>query len=242
MYLDKVFIKHPNICLVPEMKLVCVFPFPSRKSLEIKRWLQNAIERALPYWKLKFIFKSPSKTVNHFHFEDVLPKKLCYYIVYFKCNSCNAIYNGKAKGQFYVRAAKHMEISHLTNKRLENIKQSAISDHLLTCDCNISFNDFKKLRIWSHFLKKSSMENFISLCSASRALSRNKLKGLSKFFAGTTNINLNNSITWEICAFSYLFICFTTSSNDEKSLSLIWRHAVENWWSCCWSCSRWNSE
>ena len=166
MYLDKVFIKHPNICLVPEMKLVCVFPFPSRKSLEIKRWLQNAIERALPYWKLKFIFKSPSKTVNHFHFEDVLPKKLCYYIVYFKCNSCNAIYNGKAKGQFYVRAAKHMEISHLTNKRLENIKQSAISDHLLTCDCNISFNDFKKLRIWSHFLKKSSMENFI-FCAVS---------------------------------------------------------------------------
>ena len=27
-------------------------------------------------------------------------------------------------------------------KRLKNVKQSAISDHLLTCDCNINFNDF----------------------------------------------------------------------------------------------------
>ena len=35
-----------------------------------------------------------------------------------------------------------MGISHLTNKRLRNVKQSAISNHLLTCDCNINFDDF----------------------------------------------------------------------------------------------------
>ena len=34
-----------------------------------------------------------------------------------------------------------MEILHLTNKRLKNVKQSAISDHLMTCDCNINLND-----------------------------------------------------------------------------------------------------
>ena len=42
----------------------------------------------------------------------------------------------------YVRAAEHMGISHLTDNSLKNLKQSAISDHMLTCDCNISFNDF----------------------------------------------------------------------------------------------------
>ena len=64
-------------------------------------------------------------------------------IVYsFKCNSCNSIYYGKTKHHFNVRADEHMGVSHLTNKRLKNIKQSAISDHLLTCDCNISINDF----------------------------------------------------------------------------------------------------
>ena len=44
MYLDKVFIKHPNICVVSKKELVSVFPFLGRKSLEIKKRLQNTIE------------------------------------------------------------------------------------------------------------------------------------------------------------------------------------------------------
>ena len=80
MYLDKVFIKHPNICVVQKRELVCVFPFLGKKS-EIKKRLQNAIARTLPYCKLKVIFKSPSKIVNRFHFKDVLPKKLCSGVV-----------------------------------------------------------------------------------------------------------------------------------------------------------------
>ena len=142
-YLHKVFVKRPNICIVPKKELVCVFPFLGRKSLEIKKRLQHAIERTLPYCKLKVIFRSLSKIVSHFYFKDVLPKKLYSGIVYsFMCNSCNAIYYGKTKRHFYVRAAEHMGISHLTNKRFKNVKQSAISDHLLTCDCNINFDDF----------------------------------------------------------------------------------------------------
>ena len=35
-----------------------------------------------------------------------------------------------------------MGISYFTSKRVSNVKQSIISNHLLTCDCNISFNDF----------------------------------------------------------------------------------------------------
>ena len=109
---------------MPKKELGCVFPVLGRKSLEIKYRLQNAIERTLPYCKLKVIFKSPSKIVNHFHFKDVLPKKLCSGIVCsFKCNSCNAIYHGKTKHHLYVREAEHMVISHLTNKRCKNVKQ-----------------------------------------------------------------------------------------------------------------------
>ena len=143
VYLDQVFIKHPNICIVSKKELVCAFPFLGRKSLEIKKRLQNSIEITRPYCKLKVIFKSPSKIFNHFHFKDVLPKKLCSGYVYsFKCNNCDAIYYGKTKRHFYVRAAEHMRISHLTNERLKNVKQSAISDHLLTFDCSINFTDF----------------------------------------------------------------------------------------------------
>ena len=49
MYLHKVFIKRPNICIAPKKELVCVFPFLGRKSLEIKHRRQNAIERTLQY-------------------------------------------------------------------------------------------------------------------------------------------------------------------------------------------------
>ena len=35
-----------------------------------------------------------------------------------------------------------MGISPLKKKRLKNVKQSAISDHVLTCDGNINYNDF----------------------------------------------------------------------------------------------------
>ena len=89
------------------------------------------------------MFKSWSKVVNNFYFKDFLPQKLCSGIVYsFKSNSCIAIYYGKTKCHFYFIAAEDMGILHLTNKPLKNVKQSAISDHLLTCDCNINFNDF----------------------------------------------------------------------------------------------------
>ena len=35
-----------------------------------------------------------------------------------------------------------MGISNLTGKRVENVKESALSDQLLQCDCTIDFNNF----------------------------------------------------------------------------------------------------
>ena len=53
------------------MKMVG-FPISQQKVKKKKTRLQNAIERTLPYCKLKVIFKLPSKIANHFHFKDVL--------------------------------------------------------------------------------------------------------------------------------------------------------------------------
>ena len=84
------FITHLNICTVPKKELICIFPFLGKKSLEIKKRLHFML------LQIKIIFKSPSKIVKHFHFKDVLSKKLCSENVYsFKCNSWNAIYYGK---------------------------------------------------------------------------------------------------------------------------------------------------
>ena len=43
---------------------------------------------------------------------------------------------------FLRQTAKLIWISHLTNKRLETVKQPAFSGYLLTCDCNMNFNVF----------------------------------------------------------------------------------------------------
>ena len=43
---------------------------------------------------------------------------------------------------FFTRAAEHMGISNLTGKRLKNIKDSAVSYHLLQCNCTIDFDHF----------------------------------------------------------------------------------------------------
>ena len=83
LYLNKVFIKQTNICIAPKNESVCVSQFLDKKSLKIKNRLQNGIERTLPYYKLKVIFKSPSKIVSHFYFKDVVPKNsaLVFFVV-----------------------------------------------------------------------------------------------------------------------------------------------------------------
>ena len=66
---------------------------------------------------------------------------------------------------FHTRAAEHMGISNLTGKRLKNVKQSSISDHLLQCNDTINFdsidilagnsNKFKLLLRESYLIKSS---------------------------------------------------------------------------------------
>lgn len=43
---------------------------------------------------------------------------------------------------FFVGEAEHISISYLTGKRVTNIELLVVSDHLLTCNSNINFDDF----------------------------------------------------------------------------------------------------
>ena len=43
---------------------------------------------------------------------------------------------------FFTSAAEHMSISNLTGKHLKSVKQSAVSDHQLECNCSIDFDYF----------------------------------------------------------------------------------------------------
>ena len=101
MYLVKCLL-NTWICIAPKKDFVCVFAFLGKLSLEIKKQLQNAIERTLPYLHLKLsaIFISKICLLKNSHLASFS----------FKCNSCNAIYYRKTKRYFYVRAAEHKDI------------------------------------------------------------------------------------------------------------------------------------
>ena len=58
------------------------------------------------------------------------------------CSNCKVTYYGKTYRHFFTRAAEHMGISNLTGKRLKCVKQSAVSAHLLECNCSIDLDHF----------------------------------------------------------------------------------------------------
>ena len=102
-----------------------------------------------------------------FHSKDTLDKKIRSDLVNrYTCSNFNVTYYGKTYRHFFTRAAEHMGISNLTEKRVKNVKQSAVSDHLLQCDCSINFDDFDILA--------SEANNFRLLIKESMLIMRDK--------------------------------------------------------------------
>ena len=63
--------------------------------------------------------------------------------------------------RFPVTHGEHMGISNLTGKRLKNVKQSAIFDHLLQCNCMINFDHFDILAAESNKFKLLLRESLL---------------------------------------------------------------------------------
>ena len=142
-YLDKVFIKKEVVLKASKEKLICALPFIGNKSLQLRTPLVNSIDNNLKFCKLKVIFQSPCKLSLLFRYKDSLKKEIRSDIVYkYTCSNCKVTYNGKTYHHFFTRAAEHMGMSNLTGKRLKSVKQSAVSDHLLECNCSIGFDHF----------------------------------------------------------------------------------------------------
>ena len=124
-------------------QLVCVLPFIGKKSLQLRSRLVKSIQVNLQFCSLKVVFQSPCKLCYLFHFKDTLDKKIRSDLANrYMCSNCNVTYDGKTYRHFFTRAAEHMGIFNLTEKRVKSVKQSAVSDHLLQCDCSINFDDF----------------------------------------------------------------------------------------------------
>ena len=127
-------------------ELTFVLPCLGKPSLDLRTRLRQTIERDLPYCKLKVMFRSKCRLKTLFQFKNPFEEKICSGIIYhYMCSKCKVTYNGKTFHHFYTRATEHMGISNLIKKHLKNVKESAISDHLLQCDCTINFEDFSIL-------------------------------------------------------------------------------------------------
>ena len=115
--------------------------------------------------KLKVIFKSKCWLNTLFRFKDSLEKKVYSGIIYrYTCSYCKVTYSGKTFCYFYTRAVQHIGISNLIGKCLKNVKQSAISDHLLQCNCTINFDDFRILAMDCNKLKLPLRESLLIKC------------------------------------------------------------------------------
>ena len=140
-FLNK-FIKKDLNFMVPKRKLTFVLSYLGKLSFDLRTRLRRTIERGLPYCKLKIIFRSKCRLKTLFRFKDPLQKKIrSRTIDRYTCSNCKVTYYGKTC-HFYTRAAEHMGISNLKGKRLKYVKQSAVSDWLLQCNCAINFDDF----------------------------------------------------------------------------------------------------
>ena len=132
--------------MVPKRELTFVLPYLGKLSFDLRTRLSRTIERDLPYCKLKIIFRSKCRLNTLFQFKDLLEKKIQSEIIYrYMGSNCKVTYCGKTFHHFYTGVVEHMGISNLTGKRLKNVKQPAISDHLLQCNCTINFDDFSIL-------------------------------------------------------------------------------------------------
>ena len=113
---------------------------------------------------LKMVFTSPVRVKSFFTFKDKLPKMLLSGLVYqHKCGGCNATCYGKTKRHFKVRIYEHLDISHLTEKKvkIDNNKLTAIQEHLLCCNYSQSFEDFSIMTRESNDFKLKTMESLL---------------------------------------------------------------------------------
>ena len=153
-FLNKLFVQRDLEFTVPKRKLIWVLSYLGKASLDLRTKLRQTIERKLPFRKSKIIFRSKCRLNTLFHFKNPLEKKIHPRIIHrYRCSNCNVTYYGKTCRHFYNRAAEPMGISNLTGKHPKNVKQSAISDHLLQCDYTINFDNFDVLAAESNKFK-----------------------------------------------------------------------------------------
>ena len=112
----------------------------------IKTGLSKALQKHLPFCKLRVIFKSTNHLKSYFNFKDVLPEPLRSCQIYkFTCESCSTSYIGNTFWHLKVKVSEHQGVSPQTGKIVKGTLSTSICIHILKCDHIATWNDFKVL-------------------------------------------------------------------------------------------------
>ena len=111
--------------------------------LGIRHWNWK-LEKNLNFCKLKFIFESSCELSFLFRYINIPLRKIFPLALFTDTRVVTAslLIMVKDTATFFIRAAEHMGIFNSNGKCLKSIKQSAVSDHLLECNCSIDFDHF----------------------------------------------------------------------------------------------------
>ena len=143
--MHRIHILKEKVPTVEKKPLRSVLPYLGPISLQTRTKLRKSIKGVLKCCKLQVIFKIQNKLCNYFRFKDPVPQILTSGVVYkFQCGLCNQSYNGECVRHLAVRSGEHIDISPLTNKRVQSRKDSAVNHHLLNCN-SPTFEDFSVL-------------------------------------------------------------------------------------------------
>ena len=139
--LTQSFHKKEVILKASNDELICVLSFTVKKSLQLRTCLVNSIKRNLKFCKFKVLSNHQANWICYSVIEISFSKRSA--LTLFKDTSVVTARFGKTCCHVFTRAAEHMRISNFS----ASVKQSAVSDHVLQCNCSIDFDRFDILAL-----------------------------------------------------------------------------------------------
>ena len=108
-------------------------------SLKTRNRLNRCIRNQLPFYSLRIVLQLKACLSSLFKFKNSIPKHLrSHFIHKFSSSCCKATYYGITEKNLFVWASEHLRITPLTQKWVKNLKKSAITEHVLLEDHNVT--------------------------------------------------------------------------------------------------------
>ena len=144
MFLDRTHILQEKIYIVEKKLLRLALLYLGTISLQTRTKLLKSIRGVLNCCKLQVICNSQNKLCNNFCFKDLVPQIL-HQVWFTSFNVDYESYYRECVRHLAERSGEHINVSPLTNKRVQPRKHIAVCRHLLNCNYSATLEDFSVL-------------------------------------------------------------------------------------------------